>query len=120
MTVPLAVLNTFDRWKNAQPPNDEAPFRALVAACIENRHQLYELFPPSRITTVVGDASGNKALGQLAGFCWMIFETTNPDTSNGVNLAVSWFKHVLPDVNRRRAILIASFEALRQGQTFGD
>ena len=69
---------------------------------------------------VVGEAAGNKAFGQLAGFCWMIFESTNPGDANSVNLAVSWFKHVLPDVNRRRAILITSFEKLRQGQTFGD
>lgn len=119
MTVPLAVLNTYERWKNAQPPNDDAPFRDLVSACIANRQRLYRLFPPARITNVVGEAAGNKALGQLAGFCWTIFEGTNPD-NNGVNLAVSWFKHVLPDVNRRRAILITSFEKLRQGQTFGD
>jgi len=68
--VPLVVLNTYERWKQAQPPNDDAPFRALVAACIDNRHRLYELSPPARISNVVGEAAGNKALGQLAGFCW--------------------------------------------------
>lgn len=120
MNVPLEVLNTYERWKNTQPPNDDAPFRDLVAACIVTRHRLYEIFPPSRISTVVGQASDSAAFGQLAGFAWMIFENTNPDSENSVNMAVSWFKHVMPDVNRRRSILITSFEMLRQGQTFGD